>query len=49
MPQLDPETIVENSVLRFKQSLGWKADWIDAEDIEKYKAEIRRVILEARK
>jgi tetrahydromethanopterin S-methyltransferase subunit A len=46
---MDIETIVENSVLRFKQALGWKADWIDAEDIEKYKGEIRRVVQEARR
>ena len=49
MPQLDPETIIKNSVQRFKDSLGWKANFIDAEDVERYKEEIRRVILEARR
>jgi hypothetical protein len=46
---LDIETIVDQSVLRFKTSLGWKASFIDPEDVENYKAEIRRVIKEARK
>ena len=43
------ERIVEESVVRFKTQLGWKASFIDPEDIEAYKEEIRRVIEEARK
>jgi len=46
---LDVESIVEQSVIRFKTSLAWKASFIDTEDVENYKAEIRRVIQEARK
>jgi hypothetical protein len=45
----DIETIVENSVKRFKESLGWKAQFIDAEDTEQYRREIRVVIQEARR
>ena len=43
------EIIVEQSVIRFKTSLGWKAQFIDAEDIDQYRAEVRRVIQEARR
>ena len=50
MPALAPdlERIVENSIVRFKESLGWKANFIDDTDIEAYRLEIRRVIIEAR-
>jgi hypothetical protein len=43
------QIIVENSVKRFKESLGWKASFIDPEDTENYKKEIRQVIQEARR
>ena len=45
----DIETIVENSVKRFKESLGWKAQFIDEDDIANYKTEIRRVVQDARR
>ena len=40
------EAIVENSVLLFKQKLGWKTSFIDPEDVEVYKNELRRAIRE---
>jgi hypothetical protein len=48
MPQ-DIERIVELSVIRFKTALGWKAQFIDNEDIDAYRTEVRRVIQEARR
>jgi hypothetical protein len=44
------EQIVADSVKRFSESLGaFKLAFIEAKDLDAYKAEIRRVIQEARK
>lgn len=47
MPDPVIEAIVENSVILFKQKLGWKGSFIDETDVEMYKAELRRAIQEA--
>jgi hypothetical protein len=47
MPDPVVESIVENSVLLFKQKLGWKAGFIDETDVQMYRDEVRRAIQEA--